>query len=49
VKRARCYGIHNQGTQKDGLTEKKTIKENFGFLLHDYGGLVYGITRMMSC
>jgi hypothetical protein len=37
--------IHNQRTQKDGLTKKKTTKDYFGFLLHllfhDYNGLVY--------
>jgi hypothetical protein len=37
--------IHNQGTQKDSLTEKKTTKDYFRLLLHllfhDYRGLVY--------
>jgi hypothetical protein len=40
------YGhIHNQGTQKDGLTKKRTTNDYLGFLLHllfhDYNGLVY--------
>jgi len=42
----KIYGhIHNQGTQKDGLTEKKTTKDYFWifitFIFHDYKGLVY--------
>jgi hypothetical protein len=39
------WAYSHQGTQKDGLMEKMTTKDYFGFLLyllfHDYSGLVH--------
>jgi hypothetical protein len=39
--------------QKGQSNEKKIAKDYFGFLLHllfhDYSGLVYDLTKMMSC